>query len=269
VHAFKSLLLKNTGFDAIAFDLGFLVIFSVVSLGAATMLSGGRCSAAGSLTRGTGTNPRRRSPAPVVADRETRARLLEEGRRLFAAKGFRRVTVREICTAAGANVAAVNYYFGDKLGLYREVLDGAIAVMLQTTEQAREAGEGGTPEQKLRAFIRVFLQRIGQAKDPWIHQVMTHEMAEPTDALEEVVRRVIVPRIDYMRDLVADILDLKASDDRVLRCVLSVQSQLHAMANPVSKRLVPGFAADAEAVDRLAQHIADFSIGGIRSLRKR
>jgi ABC-2 type transport system permease protein len=38
VHAFKSLLLKNTGFDAIAFDLGFLAIFSVVSLGAATML---------------------------------------------------------------------------------------------------------------------------------------------------------------------------------------------------------------------------------------
>ena len=38
VHAFKCLLLKNTGFDAIAFDLGFLVVFSVVSLGAATML---------------------------------------------------------------------------------------------------------------------------------------------------------------------------------------------------------------------------------------
>jgi TetR/AcrR family transcriptional regulator, regulator of cefoperazone and chloramphenicol sensitivity len=222
-------------------------------------------------TRASRVVPRRRSPAaPVVADRETRARLLEEGRRLFAAKGFRRVTVREICTAAGANVAAVNYYFGDKLGLYREVLDGAIAVMLQTTERAREAGEGGTPEQKLRAFIRVFLQRIGQAKDPWIHQMMTHEMAEPTEALDEVVRRVIAPRIDYMRELVADILDLGTADDRVLRCVLSVQSQFHAaMANPVSKRLVPGFTGDPEAVDRLAQHIADFSIGGIRSLRKR
>ena len=38
VHAFKSLLLKNTGFEAIAFDLGFLAVFSVVSLGAATLL---------------------------------------------------------------------------------------------------------------------------------------------------------------------------------------------------------------------------------------
>ena len=100
--------------------------------------------------------------------------------------------------------------------------------------------------------------------------MMTHEMAEPTDALDEVVRRVIVPRIDYMRELVADILDVAPRDDRVLRCVLSVQSQFHAaMANPVSKRLVPGFTGDPEAVDRLAQHIADFSIGGIRRSRSR
>ncbi|MCU1381712.1 MAG: multidrug efflux pump, inner rane subunit, partial [Acidobacteria bacterium] len=38
VHAFKSLLLKNTGFAAISYDLTFLLIFSVVSLSAATAL---------------------------------------------------------------------------------------------------------------------------------------------------------------------------------------------------------------------------------------
>ena len=38
VHAFKSLLLKNTGFEAIGYDLGFLLIFSVVAMTAATKL---------------------------------------------------------------------------------------------------------------------------------------------------------------------------------------------------------------------------------------
>jgi ABC-2 type transport system permease protein len=38
VHAFKCLLLKNTGFEAITFDLGFLLIFSAVTMGAATKL---------------------------------------------------------------------------------------------------------------------------------------------------------------------------------------------------------------------------------------
>jgi TetR/AcrR family transcriptional regulator, regulator of cefoperazone and chloramphenicol sensitivity len=214
--------------------------------------------------------PHTGAAAPAAEpDRETRSRLLEEGRKLFAAQGFRRVTVREICTAARANVAAINYHFGGKHGLYREVLESAIAIMQQTTDQAREAGAGASPEQKLRAFIRVFMQRLGQAKDPWIYQMMTYEMADPTDALDEVVRRVIAPRISYMSDLVADILGVSPDDERVLRSVLSVQSQFHtAMASPVSKRLVPGFAEGSDALDRMAQHIADFSIGGIRSLRK-
>jgi ABC-2 type transport system permease protein len=38
VHAFKNLLLKNTGFEAIAYDLGFLLIFSAIAMGAATRL---------------------------------------------------------------------------------------------------------------------------------------------------------------------------------------------------------------------------------------
>jgi AcrR family transcriptional regulator len=178
------------------------------------------------------------------------------------------VTVRQICEAASANVAAVNYHFGDKRGLYQEVLDGAIAIMQETTEQARQAGEGGTSEDKLRAYIRVFLQRVAKGRDSWIHQMMTHEMADPTDALDHIVHEVIQPRIDYMRQQVGDMLGLPAGDDRVLRCVLSVQSQFHvAVAHPVSKRLVPGVSSDPAAMETLAQHIADFSIGGIRAMK--
>jgi ABC-2 type transport system permease protein len=38
VHAFKNLLLKNTGFGAISYDLMFLMIFAAVAMSAATML---------------------------------------------------------------------------------------------------------------------------------------------------------------------------------------------------------------------------------------
>ncbi len=60
-------------------------------------------------------------------DLETRERLLEAAAELFAERGYNHVTVRDICRAAGANVAAVNYYFRDKLGLYREVLTSTIS----------------------------------------------------------------------------------------------------------------------------------------------
>ena len=204
-------------------------------------------------------------------DGETRVRLLHEARTLFAARGFGNVTVREICRAAAANVAAVNYHFGDKFGLYREVVDEAVRIMRDVTGSAL-SGEGGTSEDKLRAYIGIFMKQAGARRGDhfWIHQLWSHEMAEPTAALEYVVQEVIVPRITYMRTLIGDMLGLPPEDEQVLRCVLSVQSQFHAaMANPVSKRLVPGFASDPESLDRLAEHIADFSIGAIRSLKKR
>ncbi len=55
---------------------------------------------------------------------DTRTRLLEAAGPVFAAHGFDGATVREICSAAHVNVASVGYYFGDKLGLYREVIRG-------------------------------------------------------------------------------------------------------------------------------------------------
>ena len=53
---------------------------------------------------------------------ETRRQLLEAAGEVFATAGFRNATVREICRRAGANLAAVNYHFGDKEALYAEVL---------------------------------------------------------------------------------------------------------------------------------------------------
>src|SRR3990167_11545620 len=51
----------------------------------------------------------------------SRGRLLHAGLRLFAQHGFSKTSTREIAEAAGTNVAAISYYFGDKAGLYRAV----------------------------------------------------------------------------------------------------------------------------------------------------
>ena len=205
----------------------------------------------------------------LARDAETHDRLLAAAARLFASRGFKDVTVREICRQARANVAAVNYHFGDKAGLYHEVLGKAIGTMQSTTDAARQAGQGAPPEQKLRAYIREFLHRVvGQSGDGWIHQLMMREMVDPTPALDLIFEEVVRPRLAYVSEMVADILGRGADDEEVLRCVLSIQSQCHAaMPNPMSKRLIWDLTSDAR-LDELADHIAELSIGALRAVAR-
>src|SRR5215471_19103882 len=97
---------------------------------------------------------------PPVSDQETRQRLLEAAVQLFAERGFQNVTVRDICAAAEANVAAVNYYFRDKWGLYKEILEGIIEQAKRDTQAAHEARAGMSAEDRLRNYIRVFLRNL-------------------------------------------------------------------------------------------------------------
>ena len=201
-------------------------------------------------------------------DLETRARLLNAAARLFAERGFARVTVRDICLGARANVAAINYHFGGKQGLYTAVMESAIATMQATTDAARAAGEGRSAEERLRAYVRVFVQRLmGLGRDTRIHQLMMREIADPSPALDMVAERVLKPRMEYLYGTIGELMGLPADDPRVVRCALSVQSQFHAL---VWSEVLPAATAPpaegARALEAVADHIARFSVSGARGV---
>jgi TetR/AcrR family transcriptional regulator, regulator of cefoperazone and chloramphenicol sensitivity len=201
-------------------------------------------------------------------DRETRARLLHAAARLFAERGFARVTVRDICKKARANVAAVNYHFGGKDGLYRAVMRHAMETMQATTAAASEAGQGLPAAERIRAYVSVFADRLlGVHHETWIHQLMLREMSDPTPALAVVAEEVLKPRMAYLSGAIAELLHCAPDDPRVLRCALSVTCQFNSMlwTRAVAKLL------DAEAgvpgsIDEIAEHIARFSLGGMKAV---
>jgi TetR/AcrR family transcriptional regulator, regulator of cefoperazone and chloramphenicol sensitivity len=200
-------------------------------------------------------------------DIETKERLLEAGARLFAERGFAKVTVRDICRRARANVAAINYHFGGKTGLYEAVLQKAIHTMQGMTVEARAAGDGRTPSQQLHAYVLIFLTRVFENRNGWIHQLMMRELADPTPALDMVIDQVIRPRMAYLAGIVAAILGCGVEDDRVAYCVSSVHSQcLGVVRHPMAPKLGLG-AVTKEKIPVLAKHIAAFSVAGIRAVR--
>src|SRR5688572_25471526 len=174
----------------------------------------------------------------------TRQRLLDTAGEVFATHGFRAATVRDICQRAGANVAAVNYHFGDKERLYLEVL--RFAHMAAFTKYPPDMGlkPGATPKQRLHAFVRSFLFRVlDEGRPAWHGKLMAREIADPTGALESIVKDGIRPHFAALRGIVADLLGpkLAADPDRVRYAAWSVVGQclFYFYARPVIMQLHP------------------------------
>lgn len=74
------------------------------------------------------SSPAASSPSPnrVRNAEQTRARLLAAAIRLFTARGYAQVGLREIAAAAHVTVGLINRYFGTKENLFREVVAASL-----------------------------------------------------------------------------------------------------------------------------------------------
>ena len=223
---------------------------------------------------------RRRSERRLTRDvAATRERLLDAGRRLFAEHGFEDVTVRDICRDAGANLALVNYYFGDKHGLYLAIVNDAIAWVREFNEAATSAPDGSSAEERLRHFVRALLTRVFEFRggQGWVHRLIQHELNRPTDAATRIMEEAIAPRLRYLASVVTELLECRLNDPRVMPCVASVHGlclvySRMAVAPDRFRTLVPELVPDAPpeallTLDAAVAHVAAFSLAGIRAMR--
>src|SRR5438067_941096 len=201
-------------------------------------------------------------------DAETRERLLKAAAQLFADRGFKKVTIRDICKAAKANVASVNYHFGDKSGLYREVLQLAIDTMRATTDAARKAGEGLPVDERLRRYIGVSICRaMASGSGVWIPRLIHRELTDPTPTFDTIVDQALRPRVDDLAAMVAEILGCEPGDPRVSQCVASIHAQwMLFVPNPIASRFRAKLQLRTDDAARLADHISTFSLAGIHAL---
>ncbi len=211
---------------------------------------------------------KRGAPGATRTDRETRDRLLHASEQLFASRGFKDVTVRDIARAARANVAAVNYHFGDKQGLYREVLQVAIDAIRETNESGRRAAEGHPPAEQLRRYLSVFLRRVLNPEYETVHRLIQREIDHPTPAMDALVEQAARPRLEFLGAVVAELMECDPADPRVLRCVGSILAQtiIWVRKNPIAERLGFVFKPTPDNIDMVARHITDFSVAGIRAV---
>jgi TetR/AcrR family transcriptional regulator, regulator of cefoperazone and chloramphenicol sensitivity len=197
---------------------------------------------------------------------ETRRRLLEAAGEVFAEKGFRDATVREICRRGKSNIAAVNYHFKDKKRLYTSVLRYAHSCAKEAFPPVGNLTD--SLEDRLRNFIMQFLRRmLDPGRPSWHGRLMGREMAEPTSALALVVEHEIMPQVKMLEDIVREMMP-GVSPAIAGRCAMSVVGQIlhYHFARPVLKRINPVYANIDSQIDALADHIMNFSLGGIQAI---
>jgi len=204
----------------------------------------------------------------------TKERILKAAGDIFGQKGFRDSTVRMIAKAAEVNTAAINYHFRDKEGLYGAVLEDVFHTGFTRFPANKEIGANGDPEQRLRAFIKAMFYRL-QSSEGWggmsgQGRLIARELLDPSPSFESILNRYIKPHKDLLYTIIVDIMETDPGPEKVMPCAISVIGQCiyYALARKVISRISAENAPTDDNLDRLADDVWLFSMGGIARIKE-
>jgi len=133
-------------------------------------------------------------PKKIEGQEETRERILQEAKRLFAEHGFHRTQLTEIARAVGVERPALFYYFKSKETLYAEVVRRLYQGLL-------EVGQAAVAEQPP---IQEGVQRIPQRLSAFVLEnrrlfgVVVGEMLEATSVGRQAAAEPVTALVDQV-----------------------------------------------------------------------
>ncbi|MBK7904877.1 MAG: TetR/AcrR family transcriptional regulator [Proteobacteria bacterium] len=125
------------------------------------------------------------SPAPTCrpgpaagGDAAVRESLLGTCRDLLLQHGFGNVSTRQIAAAAGTTPAMIHYYFCDKRGLYRAIIESAVQPLIDSVRRLEPAAGSGSGEEApgLEAVMRAYMRMV--AANPWFPALILREVLD-------------------------------------------------------------------------------------------
>ncbi len=151
------------------------------------------------------SRPRADLSPPAGRGDAARQQLIHAGLQIYAKSGFEGASTRALAKAAGANIAAIPYYFGGKEGLYLAVVDfivdyyrqhlipqlGAIKAKLDQSDLTLAARR-----ELLRDFVNVLVPLVLQDGEEraLMSRIISREQLDPTSAFDRLY-------LGFIRDL--------------------------------------------------------------------
>ncbi|MCZ2496944.1 DUF1956 domain-containing protein [Xylophilus sp. Kf1] len=207
-------------------------------------------------------------PSAAPADSgATRERLLDNALRLFSERGFARTSTRALAEAAGANLAAIRYYFGDKAGLYRATFHE----LCNNCGASVDFDRHPSLESLLPAYYDSFVEPLKQGER--MQQAMRlyiREMLEPTEQWQTERERDARQHAGLVAAL-GRALGVRQADDDLHRLAIAIAGlgiQLM-VARDLAASERPGLLASPEALDAWCERLVAFALALVDAERVR
>ena len=165
-------------------------------------------------------------------------------------------------------MAAVNYHFGSRDGLYDAVLVEAHGQIVRLDDLESISGSGVTPEAKLRELIALIVRRSSATNLPWGLRVLVREFMSPSAHVNILLKQALLPKLGIVLPMIAEFLGVPLEHPLVQRSLALVVLpcvMLVVAPRPLLRQALPALLSEPAA---LAEDMGNYALAGLSSLAR-
>ena len=208
-----------------------------------------------------------------MAEIDTRVRILDAAEWLFTEQGFEATTLRQITRAAGVNLAAVNYHFGSKEALIREVFRRRLTWLNQQRlrELDRlEAEAGGAPLKPSRILEVFFGVALKMAADTagggrTFMRLLGQTYTKPSEFVRGFLAEEYAAVIARFKAALIRALPGVPREEILWRFHFMLGAMAYAISGADALHIVAEGALDDGDAEALYARLMSFMLGGLRA----
>lgn len=210
---------------------------------------------------------KRNGPGRPEGRTATREDILDAAERHFAERGFAAANLREIANDANVTQAMVNYYFGSKVDMFKEVYlrrGRALAASRMHLLEVVLAKVSPQIEDVLRAYLLPSFKLRGSAQGRAFLRLQARLHAEPDEMAYELRREVYDRPVRAYVAALMSLLPGKTEDEVYLRFAQLIGIYIYVVSGAHRIGEIQGRRRPVPSASDLIEEIVGFASAGMR-----
>ena len=203
---------------------------------------------------------------------KTRLRILAAAEKVFAQRGYRAMTLREVTKQAGVNLAAVNYHFGSKTNLMRALLrerfDPINEMRLQMLDEyaSRHAPKAIPLEDIYDALFRPLFtgSDFSPVEDRMLIKIIGRALTEPAEFMSDLHRDLFAELSQRFITEIQRACPHLSREQILYRFFLSVSTMIGTVIEQVRLENISDGKLSGRKLDRVLEEMTRFVVAGFR-----